>query len=266
MTCSPKYLLAASFPLAVLIGGYLGFKSAPGQEGPGEEYLRQQHARFMQEFLSKHQPAVKPLPGYLWSKPFKWNGYNDPGVFQLEGDISLGMYDASAAFRAQEQWKQGDKLFLCYDENNGVTLLDPASKQSHRVVRIQGHPHPIESYIDSLEPYRTLDITTVADEATRLWEVELARLEASILAMKHLQGASRRMFEDSVKARRDYLRTQAELANLGVSRAYHGGSIIGPAVSGYEASLRADTYRQLANLYHELSSFNNSAEEDRGAR
>jgi hypothetical protein len=201
----------------------------------------------------------KPLAGYLYSEEVKWGSYHDEAICTLEDgrDMTADLNDFT--WETLHGWKPGKKLFLCYDEARGATLLDPASGRCLFVRMITGKTghmvHPIDAYVRSLEATTTYDMMSSCYEGSRLMRLEIDRCVKEVLALKHLPDVVRRDFILLTKVRLDYCEMQARFGVKAIHASYGSGTAAGPIGLEY----RLERYRQaLADLlvvYQEYMAF-----------
>lgn len=206
----------------------------------------------------------KPLAGYLYSREVAWGRYHDPMVFALADGVEMKADLNGWKWEQVNAWPKGKKLFLCYDEARGATLLDPATGRWLVVRHIwdaQGRfAHPIDAHIASLQAETTLDMINAAQEAQRLWRLEIDRSVKEVLALPHLPKDVRDGFVALAKQRLDYCHGQIAFASAAI-HADITGTAAGPMTGDYAASVYRDAFEHLAKVADAYAVFRHPPEE-----
>ncbi len=192
---------------------------------------------------------TQPLAGYLHSEEVAWDAVHDPELYCLQdGRVLTGSLDG-LKWEQVNAWDKGRKLLLCYDEERGATLLDPASGRALRVKMVHDGPHPVEVYVDSLGAQNTYDMMSSYYEGVRLLRIEIDRCVREVLALKHLPDEERENFIRLTKARRDYCEMQGRFGG----KAMHlpGGTAAGPLSGKYSFDLHLQALKDLLVLYED---------------
>lgn len=200
--------------------------------------------------IAKMRAARKPqpLPGYLFSERVLWVADHDSGGAELADKRRLMLVANEAQTNAINQWEKGKVLVLCYDEERGVTLLDPESNVQVSVRHITDR-HPIDDYSRSLNAQTTLGMLAAGEETQRLWRLEIDRSVREVLAFKYLPKEDRENFIKLSKSRLDYLEQQSKFATSAVYATYSPGTICGPLSTEEIVALYRAASFQLSGLY-----------------
>ena len=193
----------------------------------------------------------QPMAGYLYSEEVVWHEYRDVGQYKLLDGRRLTVDLNGLKWEQVNAWPKGKKLTLCYDEARGATLQDPETKH---VLLVRGltkangqFVHPIDRYLEALDPTTTLDMMSVSQEAQRLWRLEIDRTVREILGYKHLPKDVRAQFIALTKTRLDYCKQQADFGAAAI-RADITGTAAGPMSGNYAERVYRDAYAQLVAL------------------
>lgn len=193
----------------------------------------------------------QPMAGYLYSEEVVWHEYRDVAQYKLLDGRRLTVDLNGLKWEQVNAWPKGKKLILCYDEARGATLVDPETKH---VLLVRGltkangqFVHPIDRYVESLDPSTTVDMMSVNGEAERLWRLEIDRTVREILGYPHLPKDVRAQFIALTKARLDYCKQQAEFGGAAI-RADITGTAAGPMSGNYAERIYRDAYAQLVAL------------------
>lgn len=203
------------------------------------------------------------LPGYLHTEEVSWGRYHDPGVYALKDGREMNVSLNGWKWEQVNAWPKGKKLFLCYDEARGATLLDPETKR-WLIVRHIWDPngkfvHPIADYVESLHPGSTYDIMSAHQEAERLWKLEIDRSVREVLALKHLPKDVRAGFIALTKTRLEYCRAQLAFGGAAI-HADITGTAAGPMTCDYAASLYRDAFEHLSKVSEAYLAFDRPPE------
>ena len=214
----------------------------------------------------KEARKVKPLEGCLYSVEVEWAGYHDPGVYSLKSGQEMTLNLNGLKWDEVSEWKPGKKLFLCYDEANGATLLEPVTGRRLTILMMYGKDggfeHPIDDYLESLNAYTTYDMMSVCYEGTRLLRVEIDRCVKRVLAFKHLPDAQRKNFIRLTKVRLDYCEMQASFGVGAIHANYAGGTAAGPEGLSYRQGLYRRALSDLLSVAEECKAYENPAPPD----
>jgi hypothetical protein len=205
----------------------------------------------------------KPMIGYLHSELVEWDGYYDmQGAKLLDGRV-MHLDTTKLQFDIIYHWSKGRKLYLCYDEKRGATLLD-AETLLQVPVRYVSDKHPIDNYITSLNAQSTYEMMSAGYEGIRLWCLEIDRSVREVLALEYLPADVRTDFIQLTKVRMDYCRLQSQFASGAVYATFPGGTIRGPLSADAGYTIYRDTYYTLADCYFYYSSYDNKPPTDDG--
>lgn len=200
----------------------------------------------------------QPLAGCLYSEEVVWDSYHDVNQSFLADDRVLSLEWKGKEWDTIYGWKKGQKLWLCYDEANGATLLDPVSKKRFPVSGVWKKTgelvHPIDAYLDSLDAYTTYDMMSACYEGRRLWRLEIDRVVKKVLAKKHLPKKVREEFIALSAARVKYCELQGSFGASAI-HADITGTARGPMGLSYLAGIYRDAFRQLADLADHLPAY-----------
>lgn len=201
---------------------------------------------------------TQPEDGYLHTETVTWDGFHDPNQGHLADGRVLSLEWKDKEWEVLNGWKKGQKLILCYDEANGASLLEPASKRRFLVgdawKKAGGFAHPIDDYLASLGALSTYDMMSASYEATRLWRLEIDRVVKRVLAMKHLPQKKRDDFIALSAARVAYCELQGSFGAAAI-HADITGTAAGPLGLSYVAGIYRDAYEHLADLADYLPAF-----------
>lgn len=202
---------------------------------------------------------VKPLRGYLHSEAVVWADFHDAGRLALKDGRTLTVSLSGWKWEEIMAWKDGKKLFLCYDEQRGASLLEPESGRFLLVRMVHGKDrspvHPIDDYLASLNGTKNYDMLAVSREGTRLLGLEIDRCVKEVLALKHLPAKERTNFIRLTKARLDYCEMQSAFGADAIYRGYYGGSAAGPLAMSYRMGLFRQALTDLLELSDDYVSF-----------
>ena len=208
----------------------------------------------------KMRAARKPQPsaGCLHSETVAWDSYHDVNQSHLADGRVLSLDLKDEEWKVVSGWKKGKRLLLCYDEENGASLLDPDSKKRFPVNggwrKQGGFKHPIDAYLSSLRAKSTYDMMSAGYEALRLWRLEIDRTVRKTLAKKHLPKKERDKFIELTAARVRYCELQGSFGGSAI-HADITGTAAGPIASSYSADIYRDAYRQLAEIADHLAAY-----------
>jgi len=212
----------------------------------------------------KQARKVKPLEGYLYSEAVEWAGYHhDPGMYSLKSGQEMALDLDGLKWEEVSEWKPGKKLFLCYDEANGATLLEPITGRRLSILIMYGKggsfSHPIDEYLDSLNGYTTYGMMSVAYEGTHLLRLEIDRCAKRVLALKYLPESERKNFIKLTKVRIDYCEMQSSFGAAAIHASYAGGTGAGPAGMLYAQGLYRQALSDLLSVAIECKVYENPA-------
>jgi hypothetical protein len=211
----------------------------------------------------KEARKVKPIEGCLYSQEVEWAGYRDPGIYSLKGGQEMTLNLNGLKWDEVSEWKPGKKLFLCYDEANGATLLEPITGRRLTILMMYGKDgsfsHPIDEYLDSLDGFTTYGMMSVAYEGTRLLRLEIDRSVKRVLALKHLPDAERKNFIKLSKVRIDYCEMQSSFGARAIHASYAGGTGAGPEGLAYRQGLYRRALSDLLSVAEECKAYEKPA-------
>jgi hypothetical protein len=206
---------------------------------------------------------LQPMAGYLYSEEVVWHEYRDVAQYKLLDGRRLTVDLNGLKWERVNAWPKGKKLTLCYDEARGATLVDPETKH---VLLVRGltkangqFVHPIDRYLEALDPVTTLDMMSVSQEAQRLWRLEIDRTVREILGYPHLPKDVRAQFIALTKTRLDYCKQQSDFGSAAI-RADITGTAAGPMSGNYAERVYRDAYAQLVALAESYVVFKNPEE------
>lgn len=197
---------------------------------------------------------VQPLKGFLHSEAVVWERYEDGSGAILKDGRTLQIDLKHPRLDAILSLKPNRKMVLAYSEAAGVVLVDPAAGISIAVINMYG-PHPIDSYLDSLDKYAstTGEITDKFDEGTRLWSLEIDRCVREFLAAPNVPTHVRENFVRLSKVRREYIERQLAFTGACVVTRWSSGSMRFIEFAVHGCDLHADLARQLLALRTEFT-------------
>ncbi len=207
-----------------------------------------------------------PLKGYLHTEEVTWSNYGDGDVVALADGRQLAVDTNGLDQEEIGAWSKGKKMFLCYDETKGCTLLEPKSGITMRVRGIDNWDkngkvtHPIDGYIASLNASSTYEMESVNLEAIRLWRLEIDRAVREVISFKHLPAKIRSNFIDLSNTRLEYCRQQCEFGDSSIG-ATVTGTAGGPMSGNYAERIYRDAYLQLSALADSYASFKHATGE-----
>jgi len=211
----------------------------------------------------KAERKEKPIEGCLYSLEVEWAGYRDPGIYSLKSGQQMTLNLNGLKWEEVNEWKLGQKLFLCYDEANGATLLEPITGRRLSILMMYGKDgsfsHPIDEYLDSLNGFTTYGMMSVAYEGTHLLRLEIDRCVKRVLALKHLPDAERKNFIKLSKVRIDYCEMQSSFGAGAIHASYAGGTGAGPEGMHYRQGLYRRALSDLLSVAEECKAFENPA-------
>jgi hypothetical protein len=214
----------------------------------------------------KAERKEKPIEGCLYSQEVEWAGYRDPGIYSLKGGQEMTLNLNGLKWDEVSEWKPGKKLFLCYDEANGATLLEPITGRRLSILMMYGKDgsfsHPIDEYLDSLNGFTTYGMMSVAYEGTHLLRLEIDRCVKRVLALKHLPDAERKNFIKLTKVRIDYCEMQSSFGAGAIHASYAGGTGAGPEGMHYRQGLYRRALSDLLSVAEECKAFEKPAPPD----
>lgn len=211
----------------------------------------------------KEARKVKPIEGCLYSQEVEWAGYRDPGIYSLKSDQEMTLDLNGLSWEEVREWKPGKKLFLCYDETNGATLLEPITGRRLSILMMYGKDgsfsHPIDEYLESLNAYTTYDMMSVSYEGTHLLRLEIDRSVKRVLALKHLPDAERKNFIKLTKVRINYCEMQSSFGAGAIHASYAGGTGAGPEGMHYRQGLYRRALSDLLSVAEECKAYEKPA-------
>jgi hypothetical protein len=193
----------------------------------------------------------QPILGALYSEKVQLDEFHDSTGFSLSDGRNFRINGTKELFDTVFNWKKGRGLVLCYEDKLGAYLFDPATSLRIPLGSIT-KPHPISSYIDSLDAQTTYDMMSANYEEVRLWRLEIDRIVRSVLAQERLPEDVRRDFIELTRVRVDYCRSQASVGGGALHDYYSPGTIAGPVSGFYGTSIYRDAYFHLSDVHHEL--------------
>ena len=133
------------------------------------------------------------LSAILFKKSVKWGGFEDVAGPSLEHENWIVLGESELTTDDLHSWKRGKLLTLTYSRTNGITLIDPITRKSVRILTMS--VHPIDEYLkqelDKPEAFTTQGMVEAYNRATDLWELELKRFDENILSRKYFKGEIR---------------------------------------------------------------------------
>ncbi len=216
------------------------------------------YASIVEDLRAKREIPI--LKGYLYSEEVSW-----AGEF---GNLSDGrrpvLMFGEVKWEEVHEWEKGRKLFLCYDEARGATLLDKLSGKWLTVRLVYDKDmkpsHPIDSYLLSVNSVASMHVKAVAVEGMRLFRLEIDRCEREINALKHLPENQRKALAMICVLRKEYIEQCARFGADAYWNTYNG-TLTAELTLQYEADLCRNALFDLAKLSEYYATYNEETPE-----
>lgn len=215
------------------------------------------YASIVEDLRAKREMHI--LKGYLYSEEVSWAGHGNLS----DGRRPVLMF-GEVKWEEVDEWEKGRKLFLCYDEAKGATLLDKHSGKWLPVRLVYDKDmkpsHPIDSYLLSVYSLASLHVKAVAVEGMRLFRLEIDRCDREINALKHLPESQRKALARIAVLRKEYI---DQCARFGADAFYntYNGTLTAELTLQYEVDLCRNALFDLAKLSEYYATYNEETPE-----
>ena len=251
-------------PLSVVVVGLVTILWAAWSEGmftPAKEppilTSDELYASIVEDLRAKREIPI--LKGYLYSEEVSWAGHGRLS----DGRMPVLMFGEVKREEVYE-WEKGRRLFLCYDEARGATLLDKLSGKWLPVRLVYDKDmkpsHPIDSYLLSVYSMASLHVKAVAVEGMRLFRLEIDRYDREINALKYLPENQRKALARICVLRKEYIEQCASFGADAYWNTYNG-TLTAELTLQYEVDLCRNALFDLAKLSEYYATYNEETPE-----
>ncbi len=215
------------------------------------------YASIVEDLRARREIPI--LKGYLYSEEVSWAGHGN----LTDGRRPVLMF-GEVKWEEVDEWEKGRKLFLCYDEIRGATLLDKLSGKRLPVRLVYDKDmkpsHPIDAYLSSIYSLASMHVKAVAVEGMRLFRLEIDRCDREINALKHLPESQRKALARIAVLRKEYI---DQCASFGADAYYntYNGTLTAELTLQHEVDLCRNALFDLAKLSEYYATYNEETPE-----